>query len=114
MKPILWPEPTHGTATGLQPYRTAAEIIDWSIRAPSIFMTKADAKAEGLNIVRPLADKSLARIARGFDRHVMQRARSARGAFVILDYIKQVRMGMIGGQTYPCRRTFPSSASCAS
>lgn len=83
MKPILWPAPTHGTATGLQPYRTAAEIIDWSIRAPSIFMTKADAKAEGLNIVRPLADKSLARIARGFDRHVMQRARSARGAFVI-------------------------------
>lgn len=83
MKPILWPAPTHGTATGLQPYRTAAEIIDWSIRAPSIFMTKADAKAEGLNIVRPLADKSLARIANGFGRHVLKRARSERGAFVV-------------------------------
>lgn len=83
MKPILWPEPTHGAAPGLQPYRTAAEIIDWSIRAPSIFMTKAEARAEGLNIVRPLADKSLAQIARGFDRHVMQRAKSARGAFII-------------------------------
>lgn len=83
MKPILWPAPTHGTAPGLQPYRTAAEIIDWSIRAPSIFMTKADAKAEGLNIVRPLADKSLARIANGFGRHVLKRARSERGAFVV-------------------------------
>jgi DNA (cytosine-5)-methyltransferase 1 len=34
---IVWPEPTHGE--GLLPYRTAAEIIDWSIPCPSIFLT---------------------------------------------------------------------------
>lgn len=81
MKPIIFPKPTHGA--GLKPYRTAAEIIDWSIRAPSIFMTKADAKAEGLNIIRPLADKSMARIAKGFGRHVLARAKSEKGAFVV-------------------------------
>lgn len=32
--PIAWPEPTHGP--GLQPFRTAAECIDWSIPCPSI------------------------------------------------------------------------------
>lgn len=84
MKPIIFPKPTHGA--GLQPYRTAAEIIDWSIRAPSIFMTKPEAKAEGLNIIRPLADKSMARIAKGFDRHVMKRAKSEKGAFVVSYY----------------------------
>ncbi|TQI72858.1 DNA (cytosine-5)-methyltransferase 1 [Bosea sp. AK1] len=81
MKPIIFPKPTHGA--GLKPYRTAAEIIDWSIRAPSIFMTKVDARAEGLNIIRPLADKSMARIAKGFDRHVLKRAKSQKGAFVV-------------------------------
>lgn len=92
MKPIVWPKPTHGDGPGLKPVRTAAEIIDWSIRAPSIFMTKADAKAEGLNIIRPLADKSMARIAKGFDRHVLKRARSEKGAFVV---------GMSTGATAP-------------
>lgn len=101
-KPILWSEPTHsrvGTwrkpfaedrwmppvqrAPGLTKERTAAEIIDWSIRAPSIFMTKAEAKSEGLNIVRPLVDKSMARIAKGFDRHVMKRSKTEKGAFVV-------------------------------
>jgi DNA (cytosine-5)-methyltransferase 1 len=85
-KPIVWPEPSHGPAPGLAPYRTAAEIIDWSIRAPSIFLTKAEARSEGLNIIRPLADKSYARIAKGFDRHVMKRAMSEKGAFVVSYY----------------------------
>lgn len=84
MKPIIFPKPTHGA--GLLPYRTAAQIVDWSIRAPSIFMTKDEAKAEGLNIVRPLVDKSMARIAKGFDRHVMQRAKTQKGAFVVSYY----------------------------
>lgn len=45
--PIVWPDPTHGdpksifVASGmLQPYRTAAEIIDWTIPCPSIFSRK--------------------------------------------------------------------------
>lgn len=35
-KPIVWPKPTHGPGTD-QPYRTAAECIDWDIPVTSIF-----------------------------------------------------------------------------
>jgi DNA (cytosine-5)-methyltransferase 1 len=64
---IRWPAPTHGKAgelLGLQPYRTAAECIDWSIPCPSIFDRE-----------RPLADKTLARIARGVRKFVLDAAR---------------------------------------
>lgn len=61
-QPIAWPEPTHGKS-GL-PYRTAAECIDWSIVCPSIFDRK-----------RPLAEKTLRRIALGIQRYVLQSAR---------------------------------------
>ncbi|MDT8419367.1 MAG: DNA cytosine methyltransferase [Desulfuromonadales bacterium] len=57
--PIVWPEPTHGP--GLKPYRTAAEIIDWSIPCPSIFTRK-----------RPLAENTLKRIARGIQKFVLE------------------------------------------
>ncbi|MGP8847105.1 DNA cytosine methyltransferase, partial [Enterobacter hormaechei] len=60
-KPIVWPEPTHGDpkspavqAGRLAPWRTAAECIDWTIPAPSIFDRK-----------KPLAENTLKRIARG-------------------------------------------------
>ena len=50
--PIHWPEPTHGPE--LIPYRTAAEIIDWSLPTKSIF-----------DRAKPLAEATLRRIARG-------------------------------------------------
>lgn len=56
--PIMWPEPTHGP--DLIPYRTAAEIIDWSIPCPSIFERK-----------RPLAENTMRRIAEGIRRYVI-------------------------------------------
>jgi DNA (cytosine-5)-methyltransferase 1 len=58
---IVWPAPTHGR--GLQPYRTAAECIDWSIPCPSIFER-----------ARPLAENTLRRIARGIQRYVIEAA----------------------------------------
>jgi DNA (cytosine-5)-methyltransferase 1 len=58
-QPIVWPEPTHGP--GLTPYRTAAEIIDFSLPCPSIFERK-----------RPLAENTLRRIARGIQRYVLE------------------------------------------
>lgn len=61
-RPIVWPTPTHGPLA--RPYRTAAEVIDWSIPCPSIF-----------NRERPLADKTLARIARGIRKFVLESAR---------------------------------------
>lgn len=66
--PIVWPEPTHGDpasvdvkAKRLKPWRTAAEVIDWSIPCPSIF-----------NRARPLAENTLRRIARGLQRYVIE------------------------------------------
>lgn len=67
-KPITWPEPTHGT--GLIPYRTAADCIDWSLPCPSIFLTKEQGKQ--INVRRPLAENTLKRIAKGIERYVIQ------------------------------------------
>lgn len=57
---IIFPEATHGEFQGAQPYRTAAECIDWSIPCPSIFERS-----------RPLAEATLRRIARGVMRYVV-------------------------------------------
>ncbi|GAL59777.1 hypothetical protein EV102420_23_00010 [Pseudescherichia vulneris NBRC 102420] len=69
-KPIVWPEPTHGDpktpavqSGKLKPWRTAAECIDWSIPAPSIFDRK-----------KALAENTLKRIARGIQRFVLDSA----------------------------------------
>ncbi|EDV4817142.1 DNA cytosine methyltransferase [Salmonella enterica subsp. enterica] len=66
-QPVVWPEPTHGDPKSeavksgrLKPWRTAAECIDWSIPAPSIFGRK-----------KPLAENTLRRIARGIQRFVI-------------------------------------------
>lgn len=79
--PIVWPKPTHGDpasaevkAGKLLPWRTAADIIDWSIPCPSIFLTKEEAKAQGLNVKRPLAEATMRRIAKGLERFVIDAA----------------------------------------
>lgn len=56
---VRWPEPTHGP--GLEPVHTAAECIDWALPCPSIFERK-----------RPLAEKTLWRIAQGIKRFVIE------------------------------------------
>lgn len=69
-QPIVWPNPSHGK--GLMPYRTAAECIDWSIPCPSIFLTRDEGRAIGVN--RPLAEATMRRIARGVKRYVFDAA----------------------------------------
>lgn len=81
-QPIVWPEPTHAprdpdqraawaqrlrkagfkvkTPDALPHWRTAAEIIDWTIPCPSIFERK-----------KPLAEKTLRRIAHGIMKFVV-------------------------------------------
>lgn len=59
-KPIVWPCATHGDGEGLKPYRTAAECIDWTIPAKSIFERE-----------KPLAENTLRRIARGIKKFVI-------------------------------------------
>lgn len=65
---IIWPEPTHGEPDSLEvrcgrlkPWRTAVEIIDWSLPCPSIFERK-----------KPLAEKTLRRIAKGIQKLVIE------------------------------------------
>lgn len=64
---IVWPEPTHApkdseaVKSGKKlPYHTAAECIDWSIPAQSIFERD-----------KPLAENTLRRIARGIKKFVI-------------------------------------------
>lgn len=58
---IKWPNPTHGKeGSGLKPYLTAADIIDWSIPLKSIF-----------NRPRPLAENTMKRIYKGIERYVI-------------------------------------------
>lgn len=75
---IVWPKPTHGAPDSaevksgkLLPWPTAADIIDWSIPCPSIFINQEEAKAQGFNVKRPLAENTLRRIAKGLDRFVI-------------------------------------------
>lgn len=70
-QPIVWPAPTHGKPGSadvesgkLLPWRSAAEIIDWSIPCPSIFERK-----------KPLAEKTLRRIAHGIMKFVVNNPR---------------------------------------
>ncbi|MEI8599943.1 DNA cytosine methyltransferase [Shewanella sp. PP-Sp27a-2] len=65
-QPIVWPEPTHGAPNSeavksgkLQPWRTAAECIDWSLPCRSIFGRK-----------KPLAENTMKRIAKGIQKFV--------------------------------------------
>lgn len=81
-KPITWPAATHGdpsvegfAASGLQPWRTAAECIDWSLPCPSIFLTRRNARQlrkVGIKIQRPLAKATMRRIAKGVVKFVLR------------------------------------------
>lgn len=66
-QPIIWPKASHGKPGTAEvesgkrlPWRTAAEIIDWSIPCPSIFTR-----------TRPLKDATCRRIAAGIMRYVV-------------------------------------------
>ena len=71
-RPIAWPEPTHGPGRPW-PYRTAAECLDWRLPCPSIFLSREEGRAVGVN--RPLAPKTMRRIAMGLRRFVIDNAK---------------------------------------
>ena len=78
-KPIVWPEPTHAPADSeavkkglLKPYVGAYTQIDFSRPCPSIFDTSEQIKEKyGIKEVRPLAPKTMERIARGLKKFVL-------------------------------------------
>ena len=74
-KPIVWPKPTHSKtgADGLPKWRSAAEIIDWSLPCPSVFASKAEIMERyGLKAVRPLAKNTMRRVIRGVDKFTIR------------------------------------------
>jgi len=81
-KPVVWPELTHAPrnsaevkAGKLKPWRSAAEIIDWTLPSYSIFDTKEQIKAKhGVNAIRPLADNTMKRVICGVDKHSIKSA----------------------------------------
>lgn len=78
-KPIIWPEPTHAPADSeevkkglLKPYVGAYTQLDFSLPCPSIFDTSEEIKEKyGIRAVRPLAQKTMDRIARGLKKFVL-------------------------------------------
>ena len=81
-KPIVWPEPTHAPADSeavkaglLKPYVGAYTQLDFSLPCPSIFDTSEEIKEKyGIRAVRPLAPKTMERIARGIKKFVVDNA----------------------------------------
>lgn len=79
-KPIIWPKPTHAPADSeavkaglLKPYVGAYTQIDFSKPCPSIFDTSEEIKEKyGIRAVRPLAPKTMERIARGLKKFVLE------------------------------------------
>ena len=58
---IIWPEPTHSRTPdlfGCAPWRSAAEVIDWSIQGKSIFGRK-----------KPMCENTMKRIESGIKRY---------------------------------------------
>ncbi len=77
---IVWPKRTHAPkdhpdviSGKLKPWRSAAEIIDWSLPTYSIFESKEEIKEKyGVTAVRPLADNTMRRIIRGVDKFTIK------------------------------------------
>ena len=79
-RPIVWPKPTHGPADSesvksgiLKPYVGAYTQIDFSLPCPSIFDSREEIMEKyGIRAQRPLAEKTMQRIARGLKKFVLE------------------------------------------
>ena len=79
-KPIVWPKRTHAPRDSAEvksgklfPWRSAAEIIDWSVPCFSVFASKQEIKEKyGVNAVRPLAENTMRRVIRGVDKFTIK------------------------------------------
>lgn len=95
-RPIVWPEPTHAPADSPEvlegrkkPWRSAAEIIDWSLPCPSIFDTREEIREKyGLSAQRPLRPNTMRRVARDVDKFVVK---SANPFLVVVNHAGEFR-----------------------
>jgi len=82
-KPIVWPKATHGDPESLEvvagmkkPWKPVADVLDFSLPCPSIFATSDEIWEQyGIRAVRPLAEATMRRIARGIQKFVLENPR---------------------------------------
>ena len=99
--PITWPEPTHAPADSPEvkagkekPWRSAAEVIDWTLPCPSIFDTREQIREKhGLNAQRPLRPNTMRRVTRGVDKFVIK---SGNPFLVIVNHAGEFRGQSLG------------------
>lgn len=79
-KPIVWPEPTHGDPNSEEvkngeklPWVPVSDVLDFSIPCPSIFASSEEIMEQyGIRAVRPLAEATMKRIAKGIQKFVIE------------------------------------------
>ena len=108
-RPIVWPEPTHAPVENeevrsgkLQSYVGAYTQIDFSLPCPSIFDTSEEIKKKyGIRAVRPLAEKTMRRIARGLKKFVLDNPEPFivnRKAYALIQYHSETAPDEVRGQ----------------
>lgn len=108
-KPITWPEPSHAPADseearfGLkEPYVPAWKCLDFSLPCPSIFDTAEEIKEKyGIKAVRPLAENTMKRIARGIQKFILENPEPfilPESAHCIIQYHSETGKGDARGQ----------------
>lgn len=108
-RPITWPEPTHAPADSeavkagrLKSYAGAYTQIDFSLPCPSIFDTSEEIKQKyGIRAVRPLAEKTMRRIARGLKKFVLDNPEPFivdRKAYALIQYHSETAAHEVRGQ----------------
>ena len=108
-RPITWPEPTHAPADSesvqsgrLKPYAGAYTQIDFSLPCPSIFDTSEEIKQKyGIRAVRPLAEKTMRRIAQGLKKFVLDNPEPFivdRKAYALIQYHSETAAHEVRGQ----------------
>ena len=108
-RPITWPEPTHAPADSeavqagrLKAYAGAYTQIDFSLPCPSIFDTSEEIKQKyGIRAVRPLAEKTMRRIARGLKKFVLDNPEPFivdRKAYALIQYHSETAAHEVRGQ----------------
>mgnify|MGYP002677598830 FL=1 len=113
-QPITWPEPTNGPVDSeavkaglLKPYVGAYTQIDFSRPCPSIFDTSEEIKEKyGIRAVRPLAPKTMDRIARGLKKFILENPNpfvvkdgEKKTAHALIQYHSETTMDEVRGQT---------------
>lgn len=79
-KEIRWPDPEYGDPDGLEvaagikkPWKPVADVLDFNLPCPSIFDTSEEIwRKYKIRAVRPLADATMRRIAKGIVKFVIE------------------------------------------